>query len=110
MTTGGEKFNGPTLISATVTGSGQGSSGGQLSFNSYNQLQRPALTLLIGSVYIGFGGSNDRPPFHGWLFGYNAGDISKQTGVFAVTPNGGGGAIWSDFGVATDGTFLYVST
>src|SRR6202011_4631198 len=78
ITTGAEKFNGPTLITGTVSGTGQGSSGGTLTLRSYNQLQRPALTLLNGNVYVASGGSNDRAPYHGWVFGYNASNITQQ--------------------------------
>ncbi|MHB8627217.1 MAG: PQQ-binding-like beta-propeller repeat protein [Aggregatilineales bacterium] len=110
ITTGAEKFNGPTLITGSVSGTGQGSVSGTLTLQSYNQLQRPALTLLNGNVYIALGSSNDQPPWHGWVFGYSASNISQQAGVYVSTPNGGGGSVWSDFGIATDGTYLYVST
>ncbi len=110
MTTGAEKFNGPTLITATVTGTGAGSSGGLVSLRSYNQLQRPALTLLNGSVYIAFGSTNDRDPYHGWVIGYNASNISQQRGVFNTTPDGTEAGIWSTTALVAEGNYLYATT
>jgi len=48
ITSGAEKFGGPVQISATVPGTGSGSSAGSLSFNPLYQWQRPALLLQNG--------------------------------------------------------------
>jgi hypothetical protein len=44
-----------------VPGIGDGSQGGIVMFNAHRELQRPALTLLDGIVYVGWAGYNDQP-------------------------------------------------
>jgi chitodextrinase len=111
LATGAEKFGGPVLISATVPGSGTGSSGGQLSFDALRENQRTALLLHNGVVYFGFGSHGDVQPYHGWLLGYNATTL-QQVFVFNATPNGEGGGIWqSGGGLAIDsaGNFFFAT-
>ncbi len=93
VTTGAEKFGGPTVITASVSGTGNGSVGGTLTFDSEWQNNRPGLLLLNGIVYLGFGSHGDNGPWHGWIMGYNAQTL-KQTGVFCTSPNGVGSGIW----------------
>jgi hypothetical protein len=64
---GAEKFGGPVAIQASVPGSGQGSSGGQIAFNTLRENQRPALLLSNGNVYIGWASHGDQLPWHGWV-------------------------------------------
>jgi hypothetical protein len=102
VTTGAEKLGGPVVITATVPGTGNGSSGGSLTFDPEWQNQRPGLLLLNGIVYIGFASHGDGGPWHGWIFGYNATTL-RQTGVFCTSPNGGGAGVWmSGAGLAAD--------
>ena len=102
VTTGNEKFGGPVLITATVSGTGNGSSGGQLSFDPLWENQRPALLLLNGIVYIAFASHGDNGPWHGWILGYNAATL-KQTGAYTSSANGVGAGFWmSGAGVAAD--------
>ena len=93
VTSGAEKFGGPMVITASVAGTGNGSSGGTLTFDNEWQNQRPGLLLLNGIVYIAFSSHGDAGPWHGWVMGYNAQTL-KQTGVFCTTPNGNGGGTW----------------
>ena len=93
ITTGAEKFGGPVQIQPSIPGTGSGSSNGVLTFNDVYQFQRPALLLMNGVVYIGFGAVNDEGPWHGWLLSYNAATL-QQINVFCTTPNGSGGGIW----------------
>jgi LysM repeat protein len=93
ITTGAEKFNGPVTITATVPGTGNGSSGGSLTFDTEWQNQRPGLLLLNGIVWIGFGSHGDNGPWHGWIMGYNSQTL-QQTGAFCTSPNGVGSGIW----------------
>ena len=94
IATGAEKSGGwPITIQANVPGSGQGSSGGQVSFNALRQNQRPALLLSNGIVYVAFGAHGDIQPYHGWVFGYNVSTL-QQTMAVNLSPNADGGGIW----------------
>jgi hypothetical protein len=104
ITTGAEKFGGPVKIQASVPGTGDGSSGGQVAFDPLHQNQRAALLLTNGTVYIAWGGHADRPPYHGWIIGYNASTL-QQVMAYNATPNAAGGGIWqSGDGLTTDST------
>jgi fibronectin type 3 domain-containing protein len=109
ITTGAEKFGGPVVISGSVAGTGQPQSGGQVTFQSLRENQRPALLLTGGVVYIAFAAHSDVVPYHGWVFGYNASTLT-QTMIFNTSPSTGGSGsfgagIWmSGDGLATDPT------
>jgi Putative Ig domain len=93
VTTGQEKFGGPVVIQATS---------GSASFDAIQHIQRPALLLVNGVVYVGFGSHGDTSPWYGWLLGYNASTL-QQVMVFNTAPVGGEGAIWqSGCGPAAD--------
>ena len=91
------------LIQASIPGTGDDNDGnGNVLFDATQELQRAALLLLNGVVYVGFGSHCDLDPWHGWLLGYNASSLS-QTYVYNTTANGSEGAIWMDgSGPATD--------
>ena len=112
ITTGAEKPNSPVVISASVPGTGAGSSGGMVSFDSAIHLQRSALLLVGGVVYIPWASSNcDGGPFHGWIIGYNAQTL-QQVAAFNVSPNDRQGGIWmSGAGLAAspDGSIYCVT-
>ena len=102
VTTGNEKFGGPVVITATVTGTGNGSVSGQLTFDSMWENQRPGLLLLNGVVYVAFAAHGDNGPWHGWVLGYSASTL-KQTGAYNASPNGIGAGFWmSGAGLAAD--------
>ena len=102
LATGAEKFGGPVVIQATVPGTGNGSSGGTLTFNSLRENQRTGLLIANGVIYFGFSSHGDVEPFHGWMFGYNASNL-QRTMVFCTTPNGDDGGVWMNGdGLATD--------
>lgn len=116
ITTGNEKSQGPVVIDATVSGTGDGSSNGQLTFSQLSPYQfiRPGLLLSSpnGTIYIASGANCEGyGSFHGWVFAYNASTFA-QTGVFNTTPNGGLGGIWmSGSGLAADSSGnLFVAT
>ncbi len=111
---GTEKFGGPVSITATASGNGAGSSGGQIVFDNLHQNQRAALLLNNGVVYIAFGAHGDNSPYHGWILGYNASNVQQRVMSFNTSPNdngirstggGQGSGVWqSGDGIATDST------
>jgi chitodextrinase len=111
ITTGAEKFGGPMVIQGSVSGSGTGSSGGNLAFDALRENQRPALLLNNGVIYMGFSSHGDLNPWHGWVLGYSAATLQQVT-AHSVTPDGYGGGIWqSGGGLGGDsaGSVYYVS-
>ena len=90
---GAEKFGGPVVIQASVSGTGSGSSGGVIHFQPLIQNQRSALLLQGGLVYVAWGSHCDAGAYHGWLMAYGATAL-QQAGVWVTTPNGSKGAIW----------------
>lgn len=119
LISGSEKFNGPTTIAASIPGTGDGSSGGMVSFNSQLHHNRAGLALSNGNVYVAFAAHEDATPYHGWLIAYDASNVSQQVAVFNTTPNGvvgvnGGadGGIWAGGGAPAidSGGDVYVST
>ena len=106
LTTGAEKFGGPIVIQGSVPGSYPPLVvNGRVPFDAKQQLQRPALLLLSGNVYIAYGSNGDQLPYNGWLFAYSAQGtgILHQVAVFSTSPNKGASAIWqSGDGPAAD--------
>jgi hypothetical protein len=95
ITTGAEKFGGPVLVAASVPGNGAGSVNGRIAFDAKQQLQRPALTLLNGVLYVSYSGYADTDPYHGWIIGFDASNLHPlAAAVFNDTPNGSEGGIW----------------
>jgi PQQ-like domain len=105
ITSGAEKFGGPIVIQASVSGTGKGSVKGTLSFNALIENQRSALLLQNGLVYVAWGSLCDKNTYHGWLMAYNSTTLA-QTAVWVTTPNASEGAIWaSGSGPAGDSSF-----
>jgi hypothetical protein len=104
ITNGTERSFSPVVITASVPGNGVDSVGGKLTFNAKQQVERGALTLAGGIVYIAYSGYADTDPFHGWIIGFNATNLLQLTNyVFNTTPNStiaafganaGEGGIW----------------
>jgi hypothetical protein len=111
IATGNEKFGGPTEIAAVVSGTGAGSSAGQVSFDPKLNNQRPALLLQNGHVFISWASYCDVGPYHGWLMAYNATSLLQEA-VFNVSPNSSAGGIWmSGNGPAADSSGnIYLAT
>src|ERR1022692_892628 len=90
ITNGAEKPSSPVVVSASIPGHGPGSSGGVLAFDHMaNGLQRCALTLAGGVLYVAYSGFADTDIYHGWLLGFNASTLQQLTNhIFNTTPNG----------------------
>ena len=86
LASGTSKKNSPALIQGGVTGNGTDSHNGLVSFRPFYQMQRVALLLANGQIYIAFGSHEDQPVFHGWVFAYNAATL-QQSSVFCTSPN-----------------------
>jgi hypothetical protein len=107
LATGAELFGGPTEIVATYPGSGSEGANGLLTFNPALHTVRSALTLVNGTVYMGWTAHCMSGNYNGWLMAYSA-DTLKQTGALPVTPNGTKGSIWmAGSGMASDGASIY---
>jgi hypothetical protein len=122
---GSERPFSPVVVAASVHGNGAGSKNGVLPFQARQELQRCALTLAGGVLYVCYAGYTDMSntdPFHGWVIGYNAGNLQLLPKyVFNTTPNGntdvfgsiaGEGGIWMGGGgpAADSANNLYFST
>jgi hypothetical protein len=108
-----------TFVSDTtaisVPGTGTGSVGGILSFNARKENDRMSLQLVPNgankTVYLAFASHGDNGPYHGWIIGYNAADLSLQK-VYNTSPNGSASGIWEsggNLGFDAQG-YLYFST
>ncbi|HTC91823.1 MAG TPA: Ig-like domain-containing protein [Terriglobales bacterium] len=110
ITSGAEKFGGPVMIQASVKGTGDGSSGGIVTFNALKEHNRTSLLLQNGLVYIGWASHCDNGPYHGWLMAYNPTTLA-QVAVFNTSPNSGLSGIWmGGAGLAGDGTNVFFAT
>jgi hypothetical protein len=112
ITTGAQKFGGPVRITASVPGTNSTAVNRVVSLPS-SCIQRAALLLANGNVYMGFGSCHE-----GWVIGYNAKTLA-QVGAFSVSPNLDGegqfasaGGVWmGGAGPVADGSGnIYVST
>jgi hypothetical protein len=80
ISTGAEKFGGPTVISTS-------------GFNSQIQNQRMGLAKAGNNIIIAWASHEDKFAYHGWVMAYNATNMT-QVKVFNDTPSGTLGGIW----------------
>jgi hypothetical protein len=88
ITSGLEKFGGPTTIAATYSLNGATST-----FNSANQINRPGLLLANGHVYAAFGSDGCNNGNQGWILSYNAATLQLE-GVFDSEPGSFYASFW----------------
>jgi hypothetical protein len=109
--TGQEMLGGPVKISAQYNGTASDSINGIISLVDHRQLQRSALLLNNGKIYISFASYGDQTPAHGWILAYDANTLN-QVAVLNTTPDAvtptiglpGMGTIWQGGqGPASDG-------
>jgi hypothetical protein len=112
LATGSEQSNSPVTIAASLPGTGDGSSGGMVSFSSQLEHNRPGLALSGGNIYVAFAAHEDATPYHGWVIGYSAANVQTLTSVFNTTPNGSDGGVWAGGGAPAidDGGDIYITT
>jgi outer membrane protein assembly factor BamB len=80
-------------------------------FTARQELQRAALLLADGVLYVAFASHQDRDPYHGWLFAYDAATLTRRA-TCNTSPTALDGSIWmSGQGPAVDEAGnIYVST
>lgn len=111
LLSGEDKFAGPVEIAVP--------SNAPVQFVQLNQLQRPGLLLLDGTVYVMFGSAGDYNIWHGWVMAYDASTL-QQLAYFITTPSnevfdpsgetGGGGIFAAGGPVADNNGNIYVMT
>jgi hypothetical protein len=100
ITTGAEKFGGPVLVSASVPGTGVGSSGGVLPLKAQYLNSRPALLLANGVLYVSFGAhgiEGSTVYHHGWVLAYNPLNL-QLIAAYSTSPNSWGASVWQSGG------------
>jgi fibronectin type 3 domain-containing protein len=107
---GYDYVSGPYVVGkgdGAITVSGQS----RVYFNALRALQRSALTLDNGSVYLAFASHGDNRPYVGWILGFSESNLTP-TAVFSNEPNGQEGGVWQGGGeIAIDPQgFMYVGT
>src|SRR6266513_1099404 len=81
-----------------------------VTFNAAVQQQRPALAIVNGILYVGYGSMSDCDFYHGWLVGVPINNPASVTAWAAGATDIHGGAIWGVGGVASDGNNPFVTT
>jgi outer membrane protein assembly factor BamB len=111
LVNGSDRSGSPVLITAGASGNGEGSLNNAVAFDPLHNNQRQGLALVKGTIYFSFSSHCDWVPYHGWILGYDAGNL-QQIIVYNVTPDGEKGGIWeSGMGIASDAQGnLYVTT
>lgn len=81
--TGAETFGGPVVIQASYMLKGE-----TVAFEPQHRMQRPALLLSNGVIYIGFGnmGCKAEPESTGWFMAYSASTL-EQLAILDVAPD-----------------------
>jgi hypothetical protein len=109
LVTGADNAGSPVTVTGSVTGTGYDAVNGQIKYNQQTASDRPALLEMNGVVYVAFGSYGDTDPYHGWIIGFSASNLTR-TIVFNATPNGQRAGIWGPSVLASDGTYLYTAT
>ena len=107
VTTGLEKSGSPVVITASYEYGGNTDV-----FVDEMQVNRPALLLNDGTIYIAFGSNGCRSgKEEGWVVAYNSSTL-QQTGAFDIEPEASAGAIWQrGGGLAADSEgYIYGAT
>jgi hypothetical protein len=88
---GAAKFGGSITVGGSVAGTGDG--GTTVAFNSKLANQRTGLALVNNVVYFGESSYCDYGQYHGWIMGFNAGNLA-QVASWTPAPGHHGSGIW----------------
>ncbi|HET7625114.1 MAG TPA: Calx-beta domain-containing protein, partial [Verrucomicrobiae bacterium] len=122
ITNGMERPFSHVVVSASIPGTGVEGANGVVTFEAKQQIQRGALTLAGGILYVTYAGYDDTNPYHGWIIGFAATNLEQLPNyIFNTTPNSpisdygadaGEAGIWmGGGGLAVDeNTNLYFTT
>ena len=99
------------VIAGSVSGTGDESVNGIVTFDPHQVYNKSALLLLNGVIYVSFGSHCDYSPWHGWVFAYDENSFAQKS-IFATSPNSGESGIWmSGAGPAADSNgYIYLAT
>lgn len=93
IATGAELANSPVEIAVSAPGTGAGSQNGVVTIPPKFVLQRPALAVDRGVLWVVGGGHGDFGPYHGWVLAFDQATM-KLLGTYLTTPDGWAGGIW----------------
>jgi hypothetical protein len=97
ITTGLERSGSPVTITGSVPGTALDATfdaGARVvTFDPKMHQQRVGLALTNGVVLVAWAGHQDKPPYHGWIMGFDSTTL-ETVGVFAVTPDAYEGGVW----------------
>ena len=95
--TGRERPGSPVEIAGSVPGNALDSTlegaARVITFDPKMHQQRAGLALTNGVVLVTWAGHEDRPPYHGWIMGFDATTLAT-VGVFAAAADDYGGGVW----------------
>jgi outer membrane protein assembly factor BamB len=107
-----ERPGAPVRIEGSVpllsSHAGRHAGAARLTFNPMQHLQRPGLLLVKGRIVLGFGGHADQVPYQGWVFAYDASDLTAPPWTWssmaggAVTQVNGSGVWQAGMGLTAD--------
>jgi Abnormal spindle-like microcephaly-assoc'd, ASPM-SPD-2-Hydin/PQQ-like domain len=99
LATGQEKPGFPVQIQGTADNAPG------VTFDATHELQRPALLLMDGVVYLSFGAHCDKTPYRGWVAGVSTTGTLKALWAAIESPSVSGAGIWqSGGGLVSDGS------
>jgi hypothetical protein len=103
----GENMHAPVDIHATVPGTASDSVNGMITFDPVRHNVRAGLLLDQGVLYVAGTSHCDFPPWHGWIFAYQAQTL-EQKAVWISSPDGEASGVWqSGAGLSADNSGIY---
>lgn len=89
----GDNRRKPVDIHASVAGTSTDAVGGMVNFDPVRHNIRAGLMLHEGNLYVAAAAHCDFPPWHGWVFAYNAQTLDQKA-VWMTSPDGEASGIW----------------